>query len=157
LNFNYKRFYLNLFTIGSVGNDLYNANRFSTDFLRSYENVSTTALQAWGMPGVIDRLAKLPQIVQNPPGIETNPSSYFVEDGSYLRLSQLIFGYDFKVSTWNSLEQFRLFFQANNLFTITNYSGIDPVIPEWQTLVRGVDNGHYPNVRSFMLGLKITY
>jgi TonB-linked SusC/RagA family outer membrane protein len=161
LNFNYRRFYLNLFFIGSYGNDLYNDNRFVTDFIGSwplpYAQIGTSALEAWGMPGVDKLTAKLPEIVHSYPNIEYSNSSYFVENGSYLRLNQLILGYEFNVSQWKAIEQFRLYVQGNNIFTITNYGGIDPVIPDRGTMVQGVDRQHYPNVRSFMLGFKISF
>lgn len=130
MNFNYKGISLDLFWYGSYGNETRNGSK-TLDMLVSgyFENnqFGKSILQSWGMPGVCDRFAELPQVNANT--IDEAPMEYFdelsfyIEDGSFIRLSQLIVGYDFKVSTWKSIERFRIYIQANNLFTFTNYQG----------------------------------
>jgi TonB-linked SusC/RagA family outer membrane protein len=159
MNFRYKNLFLNLFWYGSFGNDIYNNNKSVTDFIPHGGSGQTgkTVLQSWGMPGVNKLTTKLPQIVEGSPEIESSYSSYFIEDGSFIRLNQVTLGYDFKTNTWAAVEQLRLYLQADNLFTITNYQGMDPLIPDRSSLNKGVDVSHYPNVRSFMLGLNVTF
>jgi TonB-linked SusC/RagA family outer membrane protein len=159
MNFRYKNFYLNLFWFGSFGNEIFNTTKYYTDFLVSFSaQAGKNILQSWGMPGVDSLTAKLPQLVQDKPPIETSfYSSYFVENGSFIRLNQLILGYNFNTQKWSFIGQLGIYLQANNLFTITNYQGMDPLIPDRGQLIKGDDNAHYPNVRSFMLGLNISF
>lgn len=89
-------------------------------------------------------------------GLKDNPtiSSYYLEDGSFVRLDNLSFGYNFK--NIPSVKNIRLYFTANNLFTITNYTGIDPEIsPEGISF--GLDQYNvYPKSRSFTFGINVT-
>jgi hypothetical protein len=113
-------------------------------------------LQSWGFPGLDNSLAILPQINYAAPERESHNNSYLVEDGTYLRLNQILLGYTFNTSTWKGIGNFRVYLQGNNLITWTNYSGLDPnVFNDDHAL--GYDYGYYPNVRSYMLGLNITF
>jgi hypothetical protein len=120
------------------------------------------------MPGADNSKAELPEVnansIQNSP-MEYYPEiSFYIEDGSFIRLSQLILGYDFDASNWKTVERFRIYLQANNLFTITNYQGMDPGITRTPTegydfvndFTLGFDGGQYPTPKSFLLGLIIT-
>jgi TonB-linked SusC/RagA family outer membrane protein len=177
MNFRYKGFDLLLFWYGSYGNEICNLDKRTTDFLYSWPSYnvqfSKRMLQAWGMPGIDNSKALLPEIKAGIEGDEilqyeyfTN-TSYFIEDGSYLRLSQLILGYNFNTSNWQGIEKFRIYFQADNIFTITNYQGIDPAITRFEEdlwdlydftndFSLGVDFGQYPVPKSFLIGINIT-
>ncbi len=172
MKFRYKGLSLDLFWYGSYGNELFNATKANTDLLyQTYiENhqFSKRILKSWGMPGVLDRYAELPQVnaetIENAP-MEYYPEiSFYIEDGSFVRLSQLILGYDLNVSSWKSLQRFRIYLQANNLFTLTNYLGMDPGITRTPSedydfvndFTLGYDGGQYPTPKSFLLGLIIT-
>ncbi len=161
LNLAYKGLQLNMFFYGSFGNDLINANKYFTDFVQIFQNSQKGArtLQSWGMPGVDPQTAILPQINQNAPSREVAPSTYMVEDGTYFRMKQLTLGYDFNTRNWTTVERLRIYFQANNLFTISNYTGIDPMVEPSSNhdYDLGVDNGQYPVVKSFMLGVNVTF
>jgi len=94
-------------------------------------------------------------------------SDIFLENGNYVKLQHVNIGYDFK-RLWYAMPfgQFRLSLQANNLFTFTKYSGMDPEIgfsdlgnqPDGQRgWMAGVDLGYYPSAKSFMVGLNVTF
>jgi TonB-linked SusC/RagA family outer membrane protein len=175
MNFQFKGLYLNMFWYGSYGNEIYH-DKNSTDFLYVegfYRNdgvFGKRMLQSWGM--VEDNTkAILPQISDNvaydAPMEYRKEISYYIEDGSFLRLSQLILGYNFNSSKWKAVENFRIYIQANNLFTLTNYQGMDPEVTRNESdynnyefvndFILGWDQGQYPNPRTFLLGLNITF
>ena len=95
-------------------------------------------------------------------GYITYPSSYYVEDGSYLRIAQVTLGYTLP-KVW--LKKFmisnaRLYFTANNLATITGYSGYDPEVSAGNDQVvctPGYDSSTYPRSRSYVIGLNLTF
>lgn len=163
MNFGYKKFDLNLFWFSSVGNDLFNANKLYWDMPGYFTNSqkAKTILNSWGYPGVDNAGATLPQINNNAPATEREASSYYVEDGSYLRLAQLTLAYNLPAS--KAYERLRVYFQANNLLTFTSYTGLDPQVSTPNPnggggdLNMGVDQGQYPIVKSFMLGLNVTF
>jgi hypothetical protein len=160
LTFKYKGFELTMFWYGSFGNDLYNVNKAQTDLWKTqggrFTQKGARLLQSWGFPGLDNSLAILPQINYAAPERESHNNSYLVEDGTYIRLNQLLLGYTFNTSNWKGVGDFRIYFQGNNLITWTNYLGLDPnVFNDDHAL--GYDYGFYPNVRSFMLGLNITF
>ena len=74
----------------------------------------------------------------------------YIEDGSYLRLKNLQLGYTFKTNISKSTQSFRVYFAAQNLLTLTKYSGLDPEIPG-----NGIDRGQYPQPKTFMLGVNV--
>ncbi len=92
-------------------------------------------------------------------GLTDNPevSDYYLEDGSFVRLENVTVGYTFNTSKLDWLKRFRVYFTANNLFTLTNYSGIDPEL-SYSGLSFGVDNFDvYPKTRSFTFGLNVNF
>lgn len=74
-------------------------------------------------------------------------SDYYIENASFLKLDNMTFGYNFDLNK----TQMRLFITGQNLFTLTNYSGLDPEIPN------GIDNNIYPKPRNFLAGLNVTF
>ena len=87
-------------------------------------------------------------------------SSYFVEDGSFLKLKSLILGYTFSPSLLQKvgLSKLRFYAQASNVFTITKYSGLDPEIIGGSTSVMGIDTGIYPNQElNIIFGINATF
>ena len=87
-------------------------------------------------------------------------SLYFVEDGSYLRMKILQVGYNIPTTSLSrlGLERARIYAQAQNLFTITNYSGLDPEVNftgSGTTSQMGIDQGVYPASRLFQMGISI--
>jgi TonB-linked SusC/RagA family outer membrane protein len=160
ISIKYRGFELTMFWYGSFGNDLYNVNKAQTDLWKTQGGRNTQKgarlLQSWGYPGLDNSQAILPQINYAAPERESHNNSYLVEDGTYVRLNQILLGYTFNTSSWNGIGNFRIYLQGNNLLTWTNYLGLDPnVFNDDHAL--GYDYGYYPNVRSYMLGLNITF
>lgn len=160
LNLKYKGFELTMFWYGSFGNDLFNVNKMQTDLWKTqggrFTQKGARLRQSWGYPGFDNSQAILPQISYAAPDRESHNNSYLVEDGTYIRLNQLLLGYTFNTSNWKGIGNFRVYLQGNNLITWTNYLGLDPnVFNDDHAL--GFDYGYYPNVRSYMLGLNITF
>lgn len=155
LSFNgtYKKFDISLLLQGQAGNDIYNAAkyyfmRFSgeqnvrTDYLSKYwkgENTSNS------QPIVTTDATRNDRNYKN--------SDFYVEDGSYLRLKTLQLGYTFNPSILKSGKSTcRVYVSAQNLFTITGYSGFEPEISGIC-----VDRGMYPQARTFMVGTSINF
>jgi hypothetical protein len=83
-------------------------------------------------------------------------SSRFLEDGSYLKLRNLTIGYNLALPEWY-ISNLRLFVSGENLFTLTDYSGVDPEIPPHDGKITGVTTAVYPSTRKFMFGLNVTF
>ena len=93
-------------------------------------------------------------------------SDLYLQDGDYIRLQNLTLGYDFKkLISWKGLSKMRLYFQVQNLFTLTKYDGMDPEIGSFNgtdgnssdSWVSGVDMGYYPHPRTFIVGLNLAF
>ena len=149
----WKNFNLSFFIQGSQGNDVYNASRIETEAMFDGKNQSTRVLKRWKEPGQITDVPKAGFAIKN--------SSYFVEDGSYLRLKNLTFSYNFTgklLKRWG-VTRLQPYFTANNLLTITGYKGMDPEVNEWgnEGGVQGIDWGSYPHSKSFVFGVNIEF
>lgn len=140
----YRRWSLNMFFQGVLGNKIFNAMRAqynSVNLISQGKNVLAEALteQRYG-----DVNAQY-------------PSDRYIENGSYLRLSTLTLSYDFgRIGDWvNGLS---LYATCNNLFTITGYKGTDPEL-ELGGLTPGIEwrEFYYPHTRTFMLGMKVNF
>lgn len=172
---------LSVFMKFSIGNDIYNATRHSMSPYASFETPLTefgTNFYRMIDPVTGDRAASLARLRELNPdeGARTwslssanrdkitYPSSYFVEDGSYLRIAQLTVGYTFPRSWMQKarINKARIYFTVNNLATITGYSGIDPEIPAAESndnvvIKPGYDSSTYPRARSYVVGLNLTF
>ena len=151
-NANYKNFDLNIFAQGVQGNQLFNAIKRTTYSASgpSY-NKLTGILDAWSPENTS---GKVPIISTSDPNGNFNASDFYIEDGSYLRIRNVTLGYSLPKSLSSKLRTgaVRVFATANNLFTITNYSGFDPEIGMDNN---GLDVGRYPQARSFIFGLSV--
>ena len=160
----YKGFDASLFLNGSQGNDIYNYEKIFTDFPTFFDsNRSTRILDAWTPSNTG---ASLPALGTGITNNETSPNSFFVEDGSYLRLQNLQIGYTFadSISDKIGMSSFRLYVQGSNLFTITGYDGINPEITyinpdtlETDNLTLGVDSQVYPSSTILTLGVNLKF
>lgn len=162
LGLTYKRFDISAFLYGSVGNDIWNNVRWYTDFYASFVGAkSHTALYNSWTPE--NHNAKAP-IQENKGFTSTNgvPNSYYIEKGSYLRARNVTLGYTFAPEVLQKafISSFRIYAQAANLFTITNYSGSDPEVTSTQgssVTNFGIDEGAYPTPRTFILGVNLKF
>lgn len=158
LTFNgaYKGFDLNLFFHGSQGNDVMNILRYDTEAGTGWYNAPKDFLDnAWNGPGSTNKYYKISQNA----GLNTNVSDYFVEDGSYLRLKNIQIGYNLPTQWLNQAreQQLRVYVGAQNLFTVTQYSGLDPEMGATDPKLMGIDQGYYPQSRTFMIGINAKF
>ncbi len=159
----YKAFDFTLFFQGSQGNDIYDLSRYYNDFfnLANY-NKHGRILNAWTPQNTNTDLAR---VSLNDLNNNIRPSSYYVQDGSYFRLKTFQVGYSFPESIAKKIKasRFRVYFEAYNLFTITNYDGLDPEIglqsytSDDRNLDIGVDRGIYPSSKTFTFGININF
>ncbi|MCK4701265.1 MAG: SusC/RagA family TonB-linked outer membrane protein, partial [Bacteroidales bacterium] len=88
----------------------------------------------------------------------TVSNSYFIEDGSYLRLKSLQIGYTFPNSILgNVFSNARIYVQGINLFTMTQYTGLDPELASFNDTFMGVDEGNLPATKQFLIGVSLGF
>lgn len=160
--FVYRRFDLNIFFQFSLGNDVLNFTKAS--LVNSGQdmttNQSTYALRRWQKPGDITDVP----IYRVSTSDEENPNNYhssrFIEDGSFLRLKNLGFGYTLspRITEKIKLDRVRLYVSGTNLWTFTKYSGADPEVStlDGSTASQGIDFFTLPQVRTITIGLNAT-
>jgi len=151
--FSYKGFNLSVFVQGSYGNDIYNASRIETEGMYDGKNQSTRVLKRWKIPGQITDVPKA--------GFDLKNSSYFIEDGSYLRLKDVTLSYNFSgklLRKWG-ITRLQPYFTATNLLTWTHYSGMDPEVNQWKNegSVQGIDWGTYPHSKTYTMGINVEF
>lgn len=142
---------------GTVGNEIFNAFKYYTHQPLGFANVQSGVVsQAWtvGCGG-----NSQPRMTLDDSNDNFRISDFYVEDGSYLRLKNLQIGYTFPAAWMNKIRMktLRIYVAAQNLFTITSYSGLDPEIATGVDRSNGVDIGVYPQTRVFQLGLNIKF
>ncbi|WP_245994876.1 SusC/RagA family TonB-linked outer membrane protein [Mangrovibacterium diazotrophicum] len=151
--FSYRGFNLNVFMQGSVGNDIFNASKGDTQGMYDLKNQSTEVLKRWRTPGQITDVPKA--------GFNMQPSSYFIEDGTYLRVKDVTLSYNFKggILSRAGVSRLQPYFTATNLLTFTKYSGMDPEVNQWGNsgAVQGIDWGTYPHSKRFVFGLNVEF
>ncbi len=176
-NFNasYKGFDLNLFIQGVYGNDVYNTNIYDLEGMPRLFNSGVAVLDRWTPTNPSNTVPR--------PGVGTNVqvSSRFVEDGSYTRLKNITLGYTVPSSLLkgNVISKLRIYVSAQNLITLTNYSGLDPEVGAYNVVgpgmsfiseprkygsgypvdnfQNGIDYGAYPMPKSFIAGIQLTF
>ena len=136
---------------GSVGNKI----------VQTYRNVGTTTanyttqiLDRWTGEGTSN---KIPRVTNT--NINYQFSDLFIQDGDFLRISDITLGYDFaKLIRCKYLSQCRLYAQVKNAFTFTKYDGMDPEIGYGNSgWVSGIDYGYYPRPRTFLFGVNLKF
>lgn len=155
----YRRFELSAFFQGVQGVDIFNFTKYYTDFFFDTRvGKSTRLLDAWTPE---NRDASVPQLSTIDNNNELRSSSYFVEDGSFVRLKNLRIAYNLPKGLLG-LSGGQLYLQGQNLFTLTDYSGVDPEVSIVNTnssrrnLDLGVDRGVYPNPRILTVGFNFS-
>lgn len=150
LNLVYKNFDLSTNISGTYGNDVVNA---STLYSVVYGNRTRNQVNnAWSHENTGSSIprASATQVVNN------EFSSYFVEDGSFMRIKNITLGYSLPATL--GFNTARIFISANNIFTLTDYSGLDPEIgANNDPLNIGIDQGFYPQAKSFLAGFQIGF
>jgi TonB-linked SusC/RagA family outer membrane protein len=157
LNVSAYQFDLSAFIQGTSGNKIYNGLRQDMEGMNLEFNYSRATLNAW----TPQNHSNIPRAVINDPNFNTQSSSRFLENGSYLRMRTLQLGYTLPEALVRKakLTSIRAYFSADNLFTITNYSSYNPDIGRSGSILdRGVDYGHvaYPLARVLSLGVQLS-
>jgi len=153
INLGYKGFSLSTTLYASVGNEIVNYVSRFIDYTQFESGKSHRRLyESWGSPYLSSNAdATMPIIYQNDTPHQ-EPSTAFLEDGSFLRMKNLRFGYDFNRMLKNKIGTLQLYFQASNLFTMTKYTGLDPEIAG-AGINMGIDSGAWPTPQQFMFGI----
>lgn len=151
LGFSYKNFDFALNAYGAAGNQIVQSYR---NHANSKANYTSAILGRWTGEGTSNRI---PRVTDT--NINWQFSDLYIQDGDYLRISNITVGYDFaKLINLKAISQARLYFQVQNAFTFTKYNGMDPEIgygtSDW---VSGVDLGYYPRPRTFLVGVNLKF
>ena len=156
-NFSYKGVSLSFFLQYSVGNDIYSEINHQRNSVVRYNNLSTDALTRWRNQGDI---TDFPRPVRDDPfQSDSRIQSRWVEDGSYIKLKNINVRYSLPDNVIENLglRKVELFASAVNVITWTRYTGFDPDVNSYSGLREGVDEGSYPQSRTFILGLNIGF
>lgn len=158
LNFGYKGFDLTIAGYGAFGHQIAKSYRKFGD--GQYDNYTTDVYDTWHGEGTSN---KLPRLVPGNNYNYLNISDIYMEDADFFRLQNITLGYDFKkLFPRAPFQQARLYVTAQNLFTITGYSGMDPEVGasgdetnySWGS---GIDLGFYPSPRTFLVGVNLKF
>ncbi|GHT10276.1 SusC/RagA family TonB-linked outer membrane protein [Bacteroidia bacterium] len=151
----WKGLSLSIFLQGSYGNDIFNATKADIAGMRNLTNQSTLVLKRWRTPGQFTDVPKVQY--------DNQVSSYYVEDGSYLRIKDITLAYNVQAAFLKRIGISRLqpYITARNLFTLTNYTGMDPEVNSAATtsdnVSQGIDFGAYPQSRTWMFGVNVEF
>jgi len=150
-NLNYKNFDLSAFFSGVKGNKVYNLIRYTFENPLGGRNMYKSLVNRWSPDNPSN------EYVSGFQGGRLPLSDRFMEDGSFLRCKNITLGY--RLPKINYISSARVYVSANNLFTLTDYSGYDPEVNTFGNSNKqiGVDNLVYPTARSFLLGLQVAF
>jgi TonB-linked SusC/RagA family outer membrane protein len=167
---NYKSIDFSMFWYGSEGNDIWNQVKYYHDFMADFNGAKSKAVlyDSWTPT---HHNAKLPINTTNKYFSTSQvPNSYFVENGSYLRLKNIMVGYTLpeKILGRTGIQKVRIYVKATDLFTITPYSGIDPTDVGYNIQNNdaenggtstgfGIDSGSYPTMRKYLVGINLNF
>ena len=158
LGANYKNFDLSVFFQGVQGNKIYNATRVITEGMIRFFNAGTQVLNAWTPTNTN---TNIPRAISSDPNQNARTSDRFLENGSYLRLKNIMLGYNIPEKSLQGLtkgviKNFRLYVSAQNILTFTKYTGYDPEVGNRtpnSSLTNGIDFAVYPQPKGFQVGL----
>ncbi|MCP9765311.1 SusC/RagA family TonB-linked outer membrane protein [Lacihabitans soyangensis] len=162
INLGYKNFDLTMFGQGVQGNEIFNYVRYWTDFNTFQGNRSKEMLyDSWKKQGDV---AKLPRL-NSGDATSQQISSYFLEDGSYLRLKnvQLTYSIPANIMKKAKMGSAQIYVQGQNILTLTKYTGLDPDINlrtsgnDNQDIHMGIDEGAYPVAKSYLVGVRLGF
>lgn len=170
IGLNYKQFDFSSFFFWNYGNDIYNYTKWYTDMRGFVGGVSKRVLyDSWTETNHDAKLPLLQDGFVVKGNIVTGESnSYYIESGSYFRAKNMQLGYTIPTSIMKklNLQKIRLYVQAQNLFTITKYTGADPDLSIQRAqrnaasagdYIIGVDQSGFPNPKQFLFGLNVTF
>ncbi len=155
----YKNFDVSAYVYTSIGNKIFNASKWFTDFYPSFSGaaISERVKDSWSPTNTG---ATIP-IFETASNFSTNTqaNSFYVESGSYLRLQNVAIGYNVPKTFTDKLKisKLHLYASTNNLFTITKYEGLDPQVGGNADTNFGIDIGNYPLTKGFNVGLNLGF
>ncbi|WP_419211047.1 SusC/RagA family TonB-linked outer membrane protein [Maribacter sp. X9] len=158
LNLKYKKIEFETFWYTSIGNEIWNQTKWYTDFYGVFEGSAKgeAAFKSWtpqlGNNAVAPRWESASNFSTNTVG-----NSWYVEDGTYVRLQRLSLAYDFRgpVTEKLGLTKLKVGLAANNIWTITNYGGIDPGVGGGADTNFGIDIGNYPVAPQYLISFEL--
>jgi len=152
-NFEYKQFDFSFLLTGTYGNDVFNGTQRQD--LR-YTNRTTNILDRWTGPGTSD---EIPRYTWSDVNNNYRISDLYIEDGSYLRVKNIQLGYSLPQNILKRIGsvKWRFYVSAENLYTLTNYTGADPEIGAMSSFDIGIDRGVYPQARTIRFGTSLTF
>lgn len=163
LGANYKGFDASLFFQGVQGNKIFNATRVATEGMVRFFNAGTQVLDAW-TPTHTN--TNIPRAISADPNQNARPSTRFLEDGSFLRLKNVMIGYNLNEKSLQSIthgvvKSFRFYISAQNILTFTKYTGYDPEVgnraPGSSSLTNGIDYAVYPQPKAYQVGIQANF
>src|SRR6478735_1187356 len=164
ISLSYKSFDFSAFFFGSAGNDIYNNTLYFTDFPDFFKGGirREVAVNSWTTTNTNTNIPALYTTGSFSSDLTAN--SYFISKGSYFRAKQMQIGYTLPASVLSrvGIDRFRIYVQAANLFTITNYSGLDPELQSNDpnnnsTVGFGTDQGNYPHTPAYLIGVNLNF
>lgn len=157
-DFNYKRFDLNVFFQGSVGNDIFNATRVDLEGMFDSKNQSVDVLRRWTPE---NRNTDMPRAVGGGNVDNVRNSTRFIEDGSYVRLKSVTLSYRAIDNNprIRAIKRLTVYVTGQNLLTFSGYSGFDPEVNAYGNSATelGIDYGTYPQSINVILGLNVQF
>lgn len=163
LGANYKNFDASAFFQGVQGNKIYNATRVVMEGMIRFFNAGTQVLDAW-RPDHTN--TNIPRAISADPNQNARTSNRFIEDGSYMRLKNVILGYTIPEKTLQTMTKgllrgFRIYASAQNVLTFTRYTGYDPEVGNRQvntsSLTNGIDAAVYPQPKAYQVGIQANF
>jgi len=158
LSASFKGFDASMFFSGVYGNKIFNEDRKYSELGIFPSNYGTSVLNAWTPANTSATVPALQKTLTNNEG---RTSTYFVENGSYLKIKSIQIGYSFSKNVTNKIgiNNLRFYLQGENLFTFTKYTGMDPESVNTSTSNKGVDfqGMLYPHSKGVNFGLNINF
>ena len=158
LGFSYRNFDISMAFQGTIGNDIWNVAKGNLASAGRQNALADAYTQAWTKDG--DFGAVYPRITNSSSNNNMRSSSFYVEDGSYLRLQNMQIGYTIPGVICQKTKLFsscRFYVSGQNVFTLTGYSGLDPELGINSPLNMGVDATRYPSSRTFTFGVNLQF
>jgi TonB-dependent starch-binding outer membrane protein SusC len=153
--FSYKGFDLSVFMDFAFGNEVFNAHRALRESMSNYDNQSTSINTRWRNEGDI---TAMPRLLHGDAVGNTRFSSRWIEDGSYVRFKALTIGYNLPLKGFlkSTFKNARISLTAQNLHTFSDYKGYSPETANVSNpIMYGVDYGNMPQLKTFLLGVKL--
>jgi len=163
LNFSatYRNWDFNVFFTGVQGRDLINTNIYDLEGMPRLFNAGVGVLDRWtptNPSNIVPRAGNGGGADSGAPQ-NTAISTRYLEDGSFMRLKNLSIGYTLPNNLFGQdyFKNCRIYVSGQNVFTITDYSGLDPEIANSNPFDSGIDRGAFPQPRTYLVGLKVTF